>query len=48
VRAIAREARRNDDRFASIVLGIVRSTPFQMKMNPVEDSGTQVQRAALR
>jgi mono/diheme cytochrome c family protein len=48
VGGIAREGRRNDDHFASIVLGIVRSTPFQMKMNPVEDSGTQVQRAALR
>ncbi len=32
VRAIAREAARNDNRFSSLVLGIVKSAPFQMKM----------------
>jgi hypothetical protein len=48
VRAITREASRNDDRFSSIVLGIVRSKPFQMKMKPVENNGTEVQTAALR
>lgn len=48
VRAITREAGRNNDRFSSIVLGIVKSTPFQTKMKPVENSGTEVQRAALR
>ena len=31
VRAIVREAGRNDYRFASLVVGIVGSTPFQMK-----------------
>jgi len=31
VREILREASRNDYRFASIVLGIVKSTPFEMK-----------------
>jgi tetratricopeptide (TPR) repeat protein len=31
VRAIVREAGTNDDRWSSIVVGIVRSTPFQMK-----------------
>ena len=31
VRAIAREAAGNDHRFSSIVLGIVNSTPFQMR-----------------
>jgi hypothetical protein len=31
VRGIAGEAARNDYRFSSIVLGIVRSTPFEMK-----------------
>jgi hypothetical protein len=31
VRAINREAARNDNRFVSIVMGIVKSTPFQMK-----------------
>ena len=33
VRAIVREAVENDYRFSSIVLGIVRSTPFQMRMS---------------
>jgi hypothetical protein len=31
VRAIAREARRSDYRFSAIILGIVNSTPFQMR-----------------
>lgn len=48
VRAIVREAGRNNDRFSSIVLGIVKSTPFQMKAKPVENTGTEAQRAALR
>ncbi len=48
VRAITREARRNDDRLSSIVLGIVKSAPFQMKMKPVENSRTEVQTAVLR
>ena len=35
VRTIIRDAGRNDFRFSSIVLGIVKSTPFQMKLkNP--------------
>jgi hypothetical protein len=38
VRAIARDAGRHEDRFSSIVLGIVKSAPFQMKMKP--DSGS--------
>ena len=33
VRAIVRDAERNHYRFSSIVLGIVRSTPFQMRMS---------------
>ena len=33
VRAIVRDAERSDYRFSSIVLGIVRSTPFQMRMS---------------
>ncbi len=37
VRAITRDAGRNDDRFSSIVLGIVKSAPFQMKMKPPEN-----------
>jgi Protein of unknown function (DUF1592)/Protein of unknown function (DUF1588)/Protein of unknown function (DUF1587)/Protein of unknown function (DUF1585)/Protein of unknown function (DUF1595) len=36
VRAITRDAGRNDDRFSSIVIGIVKSAPFQMKMKPAE------------
>jgi hypothetical protein len=31
VRGIARDASRNDYKFSSIVLGIVKSTPFQMR-----------------
>ncbi len=31
VREITRDAARNDYRFSSIVMGIVKSTPFQMK-----------------
>ena len=31
VRTIVRDAGRNDDRFSSLVIGIVRSLPFQMK-----------------
>jgi hypothetical protein len=31
VRSIARQATDNDSRFSSFVLGIVRSTPFQMR-----------------
>ena len=37
VRAIVRQAAEDDYRFSSIVLGIVRSPPFQMRMTP--DSG---------
>jgi hypothetical protein len=38
LRAIVREAGRNDNRFSSIVLGIVRSAQFQMR---VKSGGTQ-------
>jgi hypothetical protein len=31
VRAIVRDARRDNYRFSSIVLGIVRSVPFRMR-----------------
>jgi hypothetical protein len=31
VRAVAQDAARNDNRFSSFVMGIVKSTPFQMK-----------------
>jgi hypothetical protein len=38
VRAITRDAGEKDDRFSAIVLGIVKSPPFRMKMKPVEVS----------
>ncbi|HEY7337912.1 MAG TPA: DUF1592 domain-containing protein [Bryobacteraceae bacterium] len=34
IRKITREAERNDNRFSSIVLGIVKSAPFQMNARP--------------
>ncbi len=34
VRAIVRDAARNDYRFSSIVFGIVKSDPFQMNVKP--------------
>lgn len=47
VRAITRDAARNDNRFSSIVLGIVKSAPFQMKMKPIGKSRTEVETAVL-
>ncbi len=32
VRAIVRESAKNDYRFTSLILGVVQSTPFQMRM----------------
>ena len=46
IRAITRDAGRNDDRFSSIVLGIVKSAPFQMKMKP-DKSRSDVEAAVL-
>jgi len=37
VRAIVREAAKDDYRFSSLVIGVVKSMPFQMKMVPVGD-----------
>jgi hypothetical protein len=34
VRAIARDAARNNNRFSSLILGIVKSAPFQMNAKP--------------
>ncbi len=39
VRAIAREAAKNDNRFSSFILGIVKSAPFQMRRAEENDSG---------
>ena len=36
VRAIGRDAARSDNRFSALVLGVVRSTPFQMNMKVQE------------
>jgi hypothetical protein len=33
IRAITREARNNDYRFSSLILGVVKSTPFQSRMS---------------
>jgi hypothetical protein len=41
VRAITADAGRKDDRFSAIVIGIVKSAPFQMKMKPVEAENTK-------
>jgi hypothetical protein len=38
VRAITRDAARNDYRFSAVVLGIVNSDPFQMKMKKAEEN----------
>ena len=38
VRAIVRDAAANDYRFSSLVLGIVRSQPFQMNMKAPEST----------
>lgn len=48
VRAITREAGRHDDRFSSIVLGIVQSAPFQMKTKPIGKSRSEVETAGLQ
>src|SRR5436190_9730584 len=43
VRAIVRDASRNGNKFSSIVMGIVRSTPFQMRLSaPREDTSDNV------
>ena len=36
VRSIIRDAARNDYRFSSLILGIVKSAPFQMKVKSSE------------
>jgi hypothetical protein len=35
IRGIVRDADRNNDRFSSILMGIIRSAPFQMRTAPV-------------
>lgn len=49
VRAIVRDAAQSNYRFSAIVMGIVRSTPFQMRAAPPREAeGAQVQTAAER
>jgi hypothetical protein len=38
VRSILKDAARNNYRFSSVVLGIVKSSPFQMRSRGSEDS----------
>jgi hypothetical protein len=37
IRRILRNASANDDRFSSLVLGIVKSVPFQMRIKPAQE-----------
>jgi hypothetical protein len=47
VRKIVRDARRHDYQFSSILMGIVQSTPFQMRMKPAQEGdGVPVRTAA--
>ena len=47
VRTILRDSARNHYRFSTLILGVVRSTPFQMRIKPQPESGAPpVQTAA--
>jgi hypothetical protein len=46
VRSIVKDASRSDYRFQSIVLGIVNSTPFRMRVKPNEAIGEAKQPTA--
>jgi hypothetical protein len=48
VRGVVRDAARNDFRFSSIVLGIVKSTPFQMKVKSAPEGEAQTVTASAR
>jgi hypothetical protein len=41
VRSIVRDAGRNNNKFSAIVLGIVKSAPFQMNMKAAVTAGLQ-------
>jgi hypothetical protein len=41
VRQISREAAADDGRFASIVLGIIKSEPFQMNVRVTDNEGSR-------
>ena len=36
IRSIVRDADKNNDRFVSILMGIIKSAPFQMRTKEVE------------
>jgi len=40
MRAIVRDADRNQDRFSSILMGVIKSAPFQMRTKQVEETAT--------
>jgi hypothetical protein len=46
VRAIVRRAAAADNRFSSIVLGVVSSTPFQWRLKPIEESAASARASA--
>jgi hypothetical protein len=48
VRTIVREAGKRDYRFSEIVLGVVNSLPFQMRMKPAEERPETTQQVAGR
>jgi hypothetical protein len=37
VRSITRDAARNDNHFSSLIVGIVKSDPFQMRVKAVDN-----------
>jgi hypothetical protein len=39
VRKIVRDSSQRDDRFSALILGIVNSVPFQMRIKPLQDRG---------
>ena len=48
VRAIVRDAARDNYRFSSILTGIIKSTPFQMRMTPLPEADAASDRVAAR
>jgi hypothetical protein len=48
VRAIVRDAARNDYRFSSLILGITKSVPFQMKLKKSPDAEAQPEAGGKR
>jgi hypothetical protein len=48
VRAVLRDAAKNDNRFSSIVLGIVRSVPFRMRTTPGASEAETTRTARVR